>query len=274
MTKAVLISVGLATIAGISLAVSTAAIFYLIINATPWGKIQKRLSHLANGGQNKQSGKSRMPFANINLNIDRRDLYYALAGFLCAVIVLRQTPVMLIGAGIGILVGPVVAHIYRWTKRDKTKNIKIRECAALYEAIDLYTQAGYTVEQSLRMGSILTPTIRPHIDRCLSYWPQGSIRALERLGGDLGIEEADILISVLMQAEKAGPERVAGLLSEESTKLEELRQTMAEIKIAAKPIYQTAYFILPLAANMGIVLSVLGYRLWLMIDGLKAGTGG
>lgn len=212
-----------------------------------------------------------MPFFNVKINLDRRDIYYSLAGLLIAVVVLWDTPAMHVGAGLGILLGPVAVRIYRWTQRDSVKHIKLRECAILYEAIDLYTQAGYTVEQALKMGAVLTPAIRPAVERCLAYWPQGPLRALEKMGGDIGLEEAEILISVLMQAVKAGPERVAGLLGEESTKLEELRQTMAEVRIAAKPVYQTAYFILPLAANMGIVLSVMSYRMIVMLNGMKAG---
>ncbi|KJS10683.1 MAG: hypothetical protein VR67_17540 [Peptococcaceae bacterium BRH_c8a] len=258
-----LASIGLAAVAGLGLTVSLIAIIWTVINATPWGHVRQRLNRLT-----RFEKKSKI---NIKFNLDRRDIYSSLAGLLIAVTLLWGTPVLHLGAGLGILLSPVVVRLYSWTQRGRLKQIKLRECAILYEAIDLYTHAGYTVEQALKMGAALTPSIRPAVERCLAYWPQGPLRALERMGGDIGLEEAEILISVLMQAVKAGPERVAGLLGEESVKLEELRQTMAEIKIAAKPIYMTAYYILPLAANMGIVLSTLGYRILFTLDGMKAG---
>ncbi len=264
--QTIITSAALAAVAGLGLTVSVITFIWAIINATPRGRVRQRLSELTSSNKN-----TRMPFSNIKINLDRRDIYYSLAGLLIAVIVLWGTPAIYVGAGLGILFGPVAARVHRWTRRDRVKHIKLRECAVLYEAIDLYTQAGYTVEQALKMGAVLTPTIRPAVERCLAYWPQGPLRALEKMGGEIGLEEAEILISVLMQAVKAGPERVAGLLGEESTKLEELRQNMAEVKMAAKPVYQTAYFILPLAANMGIVLSALGYRMLLTLDSMKAG---
>lgn len=176
---------------------------------------------------------------------------YLVSGFASA----RGTPLITGGLGTG------AAWFLQKNIRETVKMRKLREIAALYESVVFYTKAGYTIQQSLRLGAVITPTIRPAVERCLAAWPSGPIRALEKFAEEVNIPEAATLSTVLMHAEESGMGYGSSAIEEESRALEALRQTLAELKIVSKPLYYCIYRALPLAAIAGMVVGPLVWRL-------------
>jgi F0F1-type ATP synthase assembly protein I len=158
--------------------------------------------------------------------------------------------------------GAVASIIIRCVTGEIKKTRMMRELAVLYETIDFFTQGEggalrFTIRQALQYGTAITPTIRPHVQRCIDSWPRGPVRALEEFAREVNLPEASILSTVLIHAEAAGMKYVRDAIGEGSKDLEELRQTLAEIKIAGKPVYYTVYRALPAAAVGGIVFGAL-----------------
>lgn len=157
--------------------------------------------------------------------------------------------------------GMGVAWFIQKNTKETLKMRKLREIAALYESVVFYTKAGYTIQQSLRLGAVVTPTIRHAVERCLAMWPSGPVRALEKFAEEVDVPEAATLSTVLMHAVESGMSYGQGAIEEESRALDALRQTLAEIKIVSKPLYYCIYRALPLAAIAGVVVGPLVWRL-------------
>lgn len=138
---------------------------------------------------------------------------------------------------------------------------RMREVAVLYEAVDFYTRAGYTVRQALSLATAVVSAIRPAVERCLAAWPQGPVRALERMAEEVNLPEASVLATVLMHVEEAGVERGRAAVEEEARGLEALRRSLAELKVVSRPLYYCVYRALPLAAVGGVLVGPLVYRL-------------
>ncbi|MGB9886806.1 MAG: hypothetical protein ACPLRW_07410 [Moorellales bacterium] len=181
----------------------------------------------------------------------------ALFGLLLGLGVSQTFAVLLLGAAVGAGGGWFV----RRGAQDTQKLKKLRQVAALYEAVDFYTRAGYTIRQSLSLAVPLAPDLRGAVERCLAAWPAGPVRALDRLAQEIGLPEAALLASVLAHAEESGIGAGRTAIEEESRSLEALRQTLAELKIVSKPMYFAIYRALPLAAVGGIMTGPLVYRL-------------
>lgn len=162
---------------------------------------------------------------------------------------------------LGCAFGAAAGWFVRRGAQDTQKLRKLRQVAALYEAVDFYTRAGYTIRQSLSLAVPLAPELRGAVEKCLAAWPAGPVRALERLAQEIGLPEAALLASVLAHAEESGISTGRAAIEEESRSLEALRQTLAELKIVSKPIYFAIYRALPLAAVGGIMTGPLVYRL-------------
>ncbi|MHB1127554.1 MAG: hypothetical protein ACYC2T_11485 [Bacillota bacterium] len=177
-------------------------------------------------------------------------------------------PFALIAGG---MLGFIGGKVYGWLSKGSEEFEKIKEVALLYESMELYNRAGFTVRQSLQMSLILVPKLQPHISKCLDRWPSGPLRALHQLGDDIGVKHADLLTGLLMQAEERGSKNVSGIMEQEAIRLEELRASLAESRIAAKPIYSAVYLFLPVSSVMGILLAPMAYRAIQMISSIKAG---
>ncbi|MHB1418674.1 MAG: hypothetical protein ACYCX4_03665 [Bacillota bacterium] len=172
---------------------------------------------------------------------------------------------------VGVILGFVGDKVVKWLSKGSEEFEKVKEVALLYESIELYTRAGFTVRQSMQMSQILVSHLQPHISKCLDRWPSGPLRALQQLGDDIGVKHADLLTGILMQAEERGTKNVNGIMEQEAIRLEELRSSLAESRIAAKPIYSAVYLFLPVSSVMGILLAPMAYHAIQMISGMKAG---
>lgn len=176
-------------------------------------------------------------------------------------------PLMIMGAAAGFIGEKALTRVLK----NRQQFIKTKEVSLLYECVDLFTKAGYTVKQSLQLSMVLVPNLRRHISDCIDRYPSGPLRALDQLGRDIGVSHADMLSGLLMQAEECGIENIKGIMEEEAARLEELRTSLAESRIAAKPIYSAVYLFLPVASVLGILIAPLAYKAISMIKSIHAG---
>ncbi len=195
----------------------------------------------------------------------------ALGGAAFGVLLTLGTGAILIAGIVGSVLGTAVSWFVRYSAREARKTEMMRELAVLYEIIDFFTQGEgefqhFTIQQALRYGAVITPTIRPVIQRCIDAWPSGPVRALEAFAKEVNLSEASILTSVLIHAEKSGMKYARSAMSEGSRDLEDLRQTLVEIKIGSKPMYYMIYRMLPLAGLCGIVVGALFFHLLTMLS--------
>jgi len=204
---------------------------------------------------------------------NRISLPAVVAGALGFALLVWDTPLMLPLMPVGGLVGLLGQKLLDRLGSGREHFTKLREVALLYESVDLFTRAGFTVRQALQMSLVMVPKLRRHVEKCLGRWPAGPIRALEQLGADIGIKEADILAGLLMHAEEAGVEKVSGVMEQEAVRLEEIRRTLAEVKIASKPIYLAVYVLLPVATALGMLVGPMAYRAINSINQIRAPGG-
>jgi Flp pilus assembly protein TadB len=195
----------------------------------------------------------------------------ALGGAAFGVLLTLGTGAILIAGIAGSALGTAVSWFVRYSVREARKTEMMRELAVLYEIIDFFTQGEgefqhFTILQALRYGAVITPAIRPVVQRCIDAWPSGPVRALENFAKEVNLPEASILTSVLIHAEKSGMKYARSAMSEGSRDLENLRQMLAEIKIGSKPMYYMIYRMLPLAGVVGIVVGALFYHLMTMLS--------
>ena len=161
------------------------------------------------------------------------------------------------GVGLGLIIGKLVEKI----KKDKIYNAKVRELALISELIELFSMSGYQLNTILSLAIPLLSHIRPEVERCIARWPSGVDKALYALEKELNMEEAAVLVSVLVHANNIGVEYAKQVLQEESRNLELIRKTLVELKIASKPIYYSVYRVIPFAAAIAMGIVPLVYNI-------------
>jgi len=257
-----LIIVGLAASASMSLGFT--------ITATIYFALQKIFINRADKFRPEENTK-RLEKVQLRKVGDKETFYWIFGGaFVFALMTLGSSVMFLavmFGAGTGFFAGKIFKKVMNKSREYN----KIKEVSLLYENIDLFTKAGYTVRQSLQVSKVLVPNLRKEIDACLMRWPSGPLNALERLGEDIGVEYADTLSGLLMQAEESGTENIKGIMEQESIRLEGLREKLAESKIASKPIYNTIYLIMPVASVVSLLIGPLLYKIIVMLTTMRAG---
>ncbi|MDN5344537.1 MAG: hypothetical protein PWQ18_648 [Clostridia bacterium] len=241
------------------------AILLLILRMIPSARLAARLHSLAKARPPGVLAKKKMDVGG------RQALISALGGAAFLGLIIGRMPYILIampvGAALGLLARKLAAKIY-W---GRTHFQRLREAAVLYESIDLFTRAGFTPRQAMELSLPLLTLLRPAVEKCIASWSGGALRAIEQLGNDINLKEADVLIAVLMQIVEGGVAKLAGVMEEEAFRLDELRQNLGEMRIAAKPVYSTVYIFLPVAALVGMLLGPLAFRAISMISNLRAG---
>lgn len=203
-------------------------------------------------------------------SINRKNLVLSFAGMIFGASIAWGTAYWPFAAAFftatGLLIEPVTKKLYAKTHVFK----KMREVAILYETVDLLTRANFTIRQSLQMALPLLNVIRPSVEKCIDRYNVGPERALSELGSAIGLKEADILVSALMTAESLGTEKMTGVLEEGANRLEDLRNALAEARVAGRPIYMTVYVFLPLTSLIGMAVAPLAYRAILMISNMRS----
>lgn len=213
----------------------------------------------------KKSGRLTVQLSGPN----RAFIFGSAAGALLVAAFTSGTPLFLNAVGIGSTSGALLGWFVHRNLQETRRLRLLREIAVLYEAVDFLTQAGYTIPQALRLGSVAAPSLRPCVERCLARYSSDRTRALEEFAREVGISEAALLSSILMHAEESGMALGRSALQEESRSLEELRRNLAELKVVSKPLYFAVYRGLPLVAVGGVMVGPLAYRLIKLLQSMS-----
>jgi len=168
-----------------------------------------------------------------------------------------------LGTCAGILAARGVRRLYRGAVKEK----RLREIVILFEGVEIYLRAGYSLVQALRAASLLVPGLKRTVNRCVNCWPSGPRVALEQFRKEMNLPEADILVSLLLQIEAAGIQNLKGVMEREAENLDRLRRLKVEARIANRPFYMMLYRILPLAVTLVLIVGPLLYRTYVvMVD--------
>jgi len=142
------------------------------------------------------------------------------------------------------------------------KTQRLKETAILFEAIELYTRAGYSLVQALKASKMLTKSIRPSIDKALAHWGQSPQKALTILKEELQSEDAESIVMLLMHMEKNGSKNLNGIIRREANNIERIQRMRTEAKVSKRPLILVVYKVLPLFSVLCIVVGSLLYRMF------------
>lgn len=166
----------------------------------------------------------------------------------------------------GLFIGLFIVYIYQKTIAAAIRAKKLKESAILFEAIELYSKAGYSLYQAINASKVLVDEIRPAVDKCLNYWGAGPKKALQKLQDEIGLEEIDTLVLLLMNIESTGGKDLGGTISQVVFNMEDLQKMKTQIKISNRPLMFVIYRMLPLASIVGIVVGGLLYRMYSVLE--------
>lgn len=254
----------LSTLFGGGVGLTAGMLLLLVLRMTPSARLAARLSSLA------RARPPELAMKKVNAG-GRQALVPALGGAIFLGLIAGQMLYALVAIPVGAALGFLASRIAVKLYQSRTHFQRLREAAVLYESIDLFTRAGFTPRQAMELSLPLLTLLRPAVERCIASWSGGALRAIEQLGNDINLKEADVLIAVLMQIVEGGVAKLTGVMEEEALRLDELRQNLGEMRIAAKPVYSTVYIFLPVAALVGMLLGPLAFRAINMISNLRAG---
>ncbi len=170
---------------------------------------------------------------------------------------------------IGYIVSFAACKFIAKARLNTARSRRLKDIASLFEAVELYMKGGYSIYQALMLAKPLAPSLKREIDECLAYWPEDPAKALEGFKKNLGVQEGEILVSLLIHIQAVGTKDFEGILSREAFNVERLRRLKSENSMAAKPFYLMVYRFLPLASAIGIITGPLLYRTYVVLRDAK-----
>lgn len=202
----------------------------------------------------------------VGLKADNRHLKFgAAAGFLTGLMLSWGTHYMMLAASLGCVAAVFVIELAMRLHEERKINARRQEIMVLFDTIELYMRAGMPAQHALSAAKVLTPNLRPAVNRALIYWPSGSAKALEVLRKEISLPEGDILVSLLSQIVQSGIENLEGVIRREARRLEQMRDAAEKARITLKPLYLVLYRALPLVASLGMFAGALFMRVSLIL---------
>ncbi len=196
--------------------------------------------------------------------ITKEDKYSLIAGLAvssCLAILGIGTDYLLVLIIIGFAVG-VVACKGLFAFRHATE-LYSRRCqvAILFEAVEMYLRANMSLVQALYAAKSLTPLLNDAVKSCIVRWPSNPENALENLRKDIGVPEADVLVSLLHRINVTGLKNLEGVIQREAQNIDKLRNVAAKMKISSRPTYFMLHRGLPVISILGMFLGSMFYHL-------------
>lgn len=234
------------------------------------GKGKKSFSYLngMEGTLNKFKRKLKRKFENNkSIILNDKEKYLIMISAVLVVTAsnnLKSAPKYL---GYGLILGLIIVLLFQKVKKDNLHTKKVEEFAIVFEAIELYMRAGYSMYQAIRTSRLLVKEIRPSIDMCLTYWGAGPKNALSKFQEDLNLPEAETLILLLINLESTGSKEMRSAIGGEVFSIESIERMKTNIKTSNKPLVLMVYRMLPLGSVLGIVVGSLIYRTFAVLGG-------
>lgn len=197
-------------------------------------------------------------------------MYSSVAGAFLGFILALGSNHIFQGVLLGFCIGAIASVLAKKASEDTAKIRQMKELAVIYDTSVFYASAGYTLKQALEKSKDLIKILRPSLEKCLAAWPYGSVRALYQFGEEVDIPEAKVMAGIFAHVEEKGASFSEAAILEESQSLENLRKTLAELKILNKPLYFAVYRALPLLAVCGVIVGSLIYRVLQMLSTLMS----
>lgn len=199
----------------------------------------------------------KIPQLNRGSHINRADATGAVLGGVFMYLLSLGTTKIVNMTIIGFLAGYLITWLLRKQLEKMKQWSKQREIIVLFEAVELYMRAGLSMNHALQAAKLLTPALKPAINKALVYWPAGSAKALEIFRREVDLPEADILTALLAQIERVGISNLEGVIRREADRLQRMREAAERAEINRRPTYMMLYRALPLVSAMGMIAGVL-----------------
>ncbi len=183
-------------------------------------------------------------------------------GLIGAILLTNGTSYMSTAIPILSVMGAGVAEAtYRVLNKGKEERRR-QECLLLFSAVEIFTQAGYSIPQALANAREFTPILAADINKTLAAWPHGDVQALELFKDLINLPEGNQLVSLLIQINQAGTRNLANIIQAEAKQMEEKRQALAKARIAQKPLFLLIYRLLPIVVLVGMFGGMLVTRIF------------
>lgn len=204
--------------------------------------------------------------------VSGKEYYPALLGAALGFLLMAQFPPWaLVSAGIGGILGQAGKSVFKWFAAKLTEEKRAGEVLLLYELIGVYASAGYSLYEALSASVYMVDLVGGPLRMCLRGWGQGPQRAMEKMGKEIGLPEADVLVKILQRAAEVGSERLAEFLRQESEVMENIRQYRVERGLGVRPLIQTLYLLFPGLALIGVTMLPVGYYISKTIMSIRLG---
>ncbi|MGB9793352.1 MAG: hypothetical protein ACPLTR_12390 [Thermacetogeniaceae bacterium] len=204
--------------------------------------------------------------------VSGREFYPAILGGAAGFLLMAKFPQWaFVFAGLGCIAGQAGKSVYRWFERKLSEEKRSGEVLLLYELIGVYASAGYSLYEALSAGAQLVDLIGEPVRKCLRSWGQGPQRALEKMGKEIGLPEAEALAKILQRATEVGSEKLADFLRQESEVMESVRQYRVESGLSVRPLIQTLYLLFPGLSLVGVTMLPVGYYISRTIMSIRLG---
>jgi len=192
---------------------------------------------------------------------DKTALILSAAGFVLTYLLGKGTQYSAYMALSGMSIGALASRLIFKFRKSAITYGKRRQVAVLFEATEMFIRSGMSVPQALNAAKSLTPLLSQAVKSCLVRWPSNPDLALDLMRKDIGVLEADVLVSLLQRIKNTGIKNLEGVMQRESQNIDRLRSVAIQMKISNRPIYYMVHRILPAIAILGMFIGPLIYRL-------------
>lgn len=215
---------------------------------------------------------SRLPMKDKLMNLlpkkeggmTKEDRNIAICGFVGAALLAllgRGTSYMGILVFVGMGLGAGIGKGFYTFHRTAELYTKRRQVAVLFEAVEMYLRSNMSLKQALFAAKSLTPQLNKAVSSCIIRWPANPDHALEMLRKEIGVPEADVLVSLLVRINQTGSKNLEGVIQREAQNIDKLRQVAARMKISNRPMYFMLQRALPAIAVLGMFLGSMYHHL-------------
>lgn len=164
--------------------------------------------------------------------------------------------VKLLGVTSGISAGLIA---YSWLDKYKKKGVrlqKLRDIITIYDALAVYIPMGKNLQTVLENVLSLLKELRTPVENCLKeYLYKSKKEAILSLENSCGIEEAGLLVSVLLQVSDTGRFELSG---PEGSRLENIRTSFHETRQEMMPMQNQLVNLLPFMVGVSIAIYIMG----------------